>query len=451
MKLYDYTGKAYELNTETDKTLTEENVPADAEAVGLAFNSIGMSIIEPDSVDVPRIYITGTLPTTKEQGELPVILTYKSRTNEFTSYATLKVQGDSTTMFPKKNFTIKLFSDSSRTVKDKHAFKNWSSYNKFVIKANWLDITHARNVVCAKIWYDMVKSRSDYNNLPTELLESDHLACIDGFPITMYANGQYYGRYAFNLTKDNMLNMDEDNPDHAMVQGQGYDDGTAFKGTSVQYWSDELTDDLTHVQPRWVDILSFVSTSSDADFKANLKNYFSIPSLIDFYLFGTAFLAWDSYGKNQSYLTYDGSYFICSAYDMDNTIGLYWTGTMPFSPTVEWFPYNRITSEGVVSGDNVNNLYKRLATLFNAEIVARWAELRQHGGALSFENIDKHFADWCSLATIEQMKEDYASTTAGGAFTDMANIAGGNATSNNLQQIINFMHDRLVRFDALIV
>ena len=450
MNIYDYEGNIYSIDVETDKTLTEEDVPADAKTVGAAFNSIGISIVEPGVSDVPMVYITGTLPTTKDQGELPVMLTYKSKTKEFTSYATLKVQGDSTTAFPKKNFTIKLFSDSARTVKDKHAFRNWSKYNKFVVKANWLDITHARNVVCARIWYDMVKSRSDYSDLPMDLLESDHLACIDGFPVTMYVNGQYYGRYAFNLTKDNMLNMDEDNPDHAMVQGQGYDAGTYFKGTSVQYWSDELTDDLTHVQPRWVDILSFVSTSSDATFKANLENYFSVPSLIDFYLFGTAFFAWDSFGKNQSYLTYDGDYFICSAYDMDNTIGLYWTGTMPFSPTAEWYPYDTISESGTIT-DNGNNLYKRLATLFDTEIVARWAELRQHGGALSFENIDKHFANWCSLATTEQMKEDYASTTAGGAFTGMANIAGGNASTNNLQQIINFMHDRLALFDTLIV
>ena len=451
MNIYDYEGNAYAINIETDKTLTEENRPADAKAVGTAFDSIGVSIIEPDLTDIPRLYITGTLPTTKEQGELPVMLTYKSKTNEFTSYATLKVQGDSTTGFPKKNFTIKLFSNQARTVKDKHAFKNWSKYNKFVIKANWLDITHARNVVGARIWTDMVKTRSDYNNLPTEMLESDNLACIDGFPVMMYANGQYYGRYAFNITKDNMLNMDEDNPNHAMVQGQGYDAGTAFKGTSTQYWSDELTDDLTHVQPRWVDILSFVSTSSDATFKSNLKNYFSVPSLIDFYLFGTALFAWDNYGKNQSYLTYDGNYFICSAYDMDNTVGLYWTGAMPFSSTTAWFPYNSISSEGAITGDNANNLYKRLATLFNSEIVARWMALRQHDGALSFENIDKRFVEWCSLVTREQMTEDYASTTAGGAFTGMANIAGGNVSTNNLQQIINFMHDRLAYFDTLIV
>lgn len=453
MNIYDYKGNTYSVEVETDKTLTEENVPADAKAVGETFDSIGVSIIEPGVSDVPMIYITGTLPTTKEQGELPVMLTYKSKTDEFTSYATLKVQGDSSTAFPKKNYTIKLYKDQAHSVKDKHKFKYWSAYNKFVIKANWIDITHARNVVGARIWSDMVKTRSDYNNLPAEMLASDNLACIDGFPVMLYANGQYYGRYAFNITKDNMLNMDEDNVGHAMVQGQGYDGGTYFKRVIIDNWSDELTDDITHVQARWEEILSFVSTAADATFRTNLKNYFSVPSLIDWYLFGLAFLAYDSYGKNQSYLTYDGNYFICSAYDMDNIVGMYWTGEIAYKPTDAWYPYSTTTSlspSGNTFSDNGNYLYKRIADLFGTEIKSRWAELRTHGGGLSFENIDKRFSEWCSLVTVEQMKEDYASSTAGGAFTGMANIAGGNVTTNNIQQIVQFMHDRLVYLDALL-
>lgn len=452
MKIYDYKGRVVEITVDTDKTITKENFPADAKAVGLLFDSIGVSVIEPSSNDIPVLFVTGTLPTAKSEGELPVELTYKSKTNEFTTYATLKVQGDSTAAYPKKNYTIKMYSDEARKVKDKHKFKHWSEYNKYVIKANWIDITHSRNVVGAKIWSDMVKSRSDYNDLPIEMIESDNLACIDGFPVIMYANGQYYGRYSFNITKDNMLNMDEDNTGHAMVQGQGYDEGTAFKSSSVEYWTDEFTDDLTHVQARWQEILSFVSTASDADFKKNLSNYFSVPSLIDWYLFGVAFFAYDSYGKNQSYLTYDGRYFICSAYDMDCILGIWWEGDLKYPATDIWYPYQSASkdSSGHYYG-NANNLFKRLSEQFDAEIKARWAELRKHGNALSFENLDKRFNEWCSLFTIEQMKEDYAATTAGGAFTGMANKEGGNATTNNIQQIIGFIHDRLVLYDTLMI
>lgn len=410
---------------------------------------------EPMVGDVPRIYITGTLPTTKEQGEYSVELTYKSKTEEFTSYATLKVQGDSSTQYAKKNYTIKLFQDSSHSTKDKHTFRNWSKRNKFVIKANWIDITHSRNVVGARIWSDMVASRSDYNLLPQELIDSDNLGAIDGFPVMVYANGYYYGRYTWNIPKDGMLNMDEDNPNHAMVQGQSNtDNGCKFRSTSVTYWSDELTDDLTHVQARWESILSFVSTSTDVNFKANLGNYFSIPSLIDWYLFGLALFSYDSYGKNQSYLTYDGNYFICSAYDMDCILNIFWTGYMPFQATEAWYPYLHIVYTNVNTGEHTgfedgNYLFERLAEQFDTEIKARWSQLRQHGGALSFENIDSKFDEWCSHVTSVEMSEDYANTTANGAFTAMSSIAGGNVSTNNIQQIRQFAHDRLAYVDTL--
>lgn len=423
------------------------------------YNVDGLEIVtgttEPAPNDVPKIYITGNLPTAKEQGEYSVVLTYKSAKQEFTSFATLKVQGDSSTRYAKKNYTIKLFADSAHTVKDKHVFRDWRAYNKFVIKANWIDITHSRNVVGARIWADMVKSRSDYSSLPTLLKSADNVGAIDGFPVMVFANGYYYGRYAFNITKDNMLNMDEENTAHAMVQGQdNTDNGCKFRSTSVTNWSDELTDDLTHVQTRWQSILSFVSTATDANFKANLSQYFSVPSLIDWYLFGLAFFAYDSYGKNQSYLTYDGNYFICSAYDMDCILNIFWTGYMPFQANEAWYPYLHIVYSNTTTGAHTgfeegNYLFERLASQFDTEIKARWAQLRQHGGALSFANVDKRFEEWCAPVTKTQMQEDYASTTANGEFTAMADIAGGNVDTNNIQQIRQFAHDRLVYVDSL--
>lgn len=457
--IYDISGERKFLDNTVRYDIPQEKTENEKyiARTNLGINSFVPEIfsVEPIKGDVPTIYITGELPTSKDQGELPVMLTYNSKTIQFTSYATLKVQGDSTAAWPKKNYTIKLYSDSARTVKDKHVFKTWSAYNKFVIKADWIDITHARNVVGAKIWSAMVESRSDYSLLPDELKEADNKGAIDGFLVKVFANGYYYGRYSFNLTKDNMLNMDEDDPNHAMVQGQSNtDSGCQFRSTSTTYWSDELTDDLTHVETRWKAILSFVSTASSANFKSQLSNYFSVPSLIDWYLFGLAFWAYDSFGKNQSYLTYDGNYFICSAYDMDGILGLYWSGYMPFQPTEAWYPYLHTVYTDGTTGEHSgfeqgNYLYERLASSFATEIKARWAELRSHGGALSFANVDRMFYDWCSYSTKEDMEKDYASTTANGAFVDMDNRPGGSTNTNNLEQIMDFIKKRFAYVDGL--
>ena len=43
------------------------------------------------------------------------------------------------------------------------------SSNKYVLKANWIDHTHARNIVSANLWSQIVASREDYDTLPEEL------------------------------------------------------------------------------------------------------------------------------------------------------------------------------------------------------------------------------------------------------------------------------------------
>ena len=67
------------------------------------------SNIEPQDDDLPNVYITGTLPTAKSDGDLPITIHYISKTLDFKNYGTLKVQGASSAGYPKKNFTLKLY------------------------------------------------------------------------------------------------------------------------------------------------------------------------------------------------------------------------------------------------------------------------------------------------------------------------------------------------------
>jgi hypothetical protein len=132
-------------------------------------NKLDFSILEPKEDDIPKVFINGIIPTTKD--DVNAELTYISKTLTFHSYITIKCQGTSSMKYPKKNFTIKLFEDETRSQKKKVGFKNWGEQNKFCLKANWIDISHARNVVSARLWGDVVKSRSNYDELP-ELLRT---------------------------------------------------------------------------------------------------------------------------------------------------------------------------------------------------------------------------------------------------------------------------------------
>ena len=406
-----------------------------ADFVGESF-----SIYEPKNNDIPKVFIDGIIPTTKD--DVLAELTYISKTLQFHSYITIKCQGTSSMKYPKKNFTIKLYSDESRSEKLKIDFKGWGKQYKFNLKANWIDISHARNVVSARLWGDVVKSRPTYNILPELLKTSPNQGAIDGFPIKVYANGIYQGRYTWNIPKDGwMTNMDDELNTHCILCGENYDSG-CFRTPALideSDWSDELHDSCPdNIKTRWNEVIDFVINSTDDEFKANLGNYFDVPSLIDYDLFGLAVCGSDSYGKNQIYMTYDGNKWIASMYDLDTTWGMYWNGE-----TLVAADYARNKFEDYVNGRLGNLLYSRMEQLFYQELQSRWLELK--AGPLSMINIITRFENFMEYMPQELVKEDYASTTAGGAYSGIPSIA-----KNNLQQIRNFAAARQAWTDAYI-
>lgn len=405
----------------------------------LGLNDIApKTIIEPAEDDIPKVFINGVIPTTKD--EVSAELTYISKTLSFHAYIEIKCQGTSSMSYPKKNFTIKLFEDAEHTIKKKIAFKGWGKQNKFCLKANWIDISHLRNIVSAQLWSDIVESRSNYETLPELLRESPNNGAVDGFPIKVYNNGIYQGRYTWNIPKDKwMFNMDDDLEEHCVLCGENYDSG-CFRAAAVideSDWSDEIHDSCPDlIKTSWNNVIDFVMNSSDDDFKANIETYFDLQSLLDYHIYGMYMCGIDQYGKNQIYMTYDGVKWIASMYDMDSTWGLYWNGQ-----TLLGTDYGRDKYEDQIQGRLGNLLYERIEHNYSAELLARWNELKT--SVLSMSNIINRFEKLADVAPLELVKEDYASTTGNGAYTTIPSV-----TKNNLQQIRNFAAARRAWTDA---
>lgn len=399
-------------------------------------------VIEPGHYDIPILTITGSLPTTKDQGELPITLNYKSKTMEFNCFATLKVQGNSSTGFPKKNFTLKLYSDSERKKKYKIDFKGWGKQSKYVLKANWVDITHSRNVVSARIWADIVKQRDYWASLPEELKTSPNQGAIDGFPVRIYANNVYQGRYTLNIPKDTwMVNMDDSLDTNCMLYSEDYASG-CFRASAVidgNDWTDEVHKNVPDtIITKWNQIINFVMTSSDSDFVTHLSDYFDVDSLVDYYIYAYVSTGLDSMGKNQIYLTYDGQKWIASMYDMEGVWGMYYNGQKFVSPTYRM-------QEDYETGYNgtSNLLYDRLEALFGAKIKSRYAELRST--VLSPEHIINRFKEFTEITPQSIVELDYAPSTGGGRFTNIPS-----KTTNNIVQIRENVFARLAYVDGKI-
>ena len=105
----------------------------------------------------------------------------------FTSNIKIKVQGSSSAKFPKKNYTINLYNDSTYAEKQKVDMgQGWGKFNKYCLKANWIDdLTHSRNIVTARLAAKMQAKYGLFEDTPNNGL-------IDGFPVEIYLNGEMH-------------------------------------------------------------------------------------------------------------------------------------------------------------------------------------------------------------------------------------------------------------------
>ena len=137
-KLYDVLEQI--INKVNKSVKIEEGQEFTDEEKRIVLTNLGLTdiapktVVEPEEDDIPKVFIDGTIPTTKD--DVNAELTYISKTLTFHAYITIKCQGNSSMSYPKKNFTVKLFEDAEHTSKKKINFKGWGKQNKFCLKAN---------------------------------------------------------------------------------------------------------------------------------------------------------------------------------------------------------------------------------------------------------------------------------------------------------------------------
>lgn len=387
--------------------------------------------VEPQDDDIPKVFFSGEKPTSKSS--VHATMEYKSKTEHFKGYVDIKCQGTSSMAYPKKNYTIKMFADSTMTKKVKKDFKGWGAQSKFCLKANYIDHSHARNICSAKLWNQIVASRENYALLPELLRTSPCNGAIDGFPIKVYYNNNYEGVYTWNIPKDKwMFNMDDTLDNHCVLCGEEYTSG-CFLTANASAWSDEIHDTMpASIVTSFNAFQNFVINSSDEQFKTNLENYVYVDSLIDYYIFQYVICGLDSMGKNQLFATYDGTKWIATSYDMDSTFGIYWNGQKFVAPT-----YRMQDDYESVKNGAANKLYVRLEKLFVNEIKARYSQLR--ADILSYNNIVNTFEPFMDTIGNDLYAED---------LTIYSGIPSG--STNNIQQIRNYYRDRVTYVDAQI-
>ena len=173
-------------------------------------DSSDADVLDPALLNMPVVYISdlegAEIPLTKLQkanGEIVVKYKYVSNNKygSFECFSEIKVQGASSSGYPKKNYNVKFFRDETLTDKLKVDL-GWGTENKYTMKANYVDFSQGRNIVAARLFSQVVQSR---DNIAQGLLNAPNYGVIDGFPILVYVNGSFHGIYTMNIPKDDWM------------------------------------------------------------------------------------------------------------------------------------------------------------------------------------------------------------------------------------------------------
>lgn len=390
--------------------------------------------VEPAHDDIPSLFIKGEMPEAKTY--VPMEMEYVSKTDKFHSYIYAKLQGTSSLEHPKKNLTVVFYEDEARSNGLYKDFKGWGKANKFVLKADYTDILHARNVVCAKLWSKVVASRPDYDSLPEELKNSPNNGAIDGFPVKVYVNSEYQGLYSFTIPKGAwQFGLNESNPDHALIGAEINDNGDADyernpcnfsevwrdADTYHDAWEIEVGSDKTQIRALWNMIYTAINFG-----EANIEDYLDVQSAIDYFIFQDIILGTDGLAKNMLMVTYDMAKWYLSAYDMDATFDLSWEGELLDCCDVEMPDYPYL--------NNYSQLLQFLWDNYWDEMVERYFELRN--SVLSEAAIISEFENYINIYGEDVYIQDAI------PYPDIPN-----ATENNLSRLKTFAHSRLEFLD----
>src|SRR5699024_6410726 len=106
--ILDKNGAISEAEAESDNIMPSSNIETENNNLIIQDNIVVFP--EPNGLTEVQIDTLGNeLPDSKDDGDLPVMLTFNAGGATINTYGEIKVQGSSTAKWPKKNWTLKFY------------------------------------------------------------------------------------------------------------------------------------------------------------------------------------------------------------------------------------------------------------------------------------------------------------------------------------------------------
>ena len=335
---------------------------------------------------IPVLFLSGDVSEMTKEVKVPLSFKYEG----ISGTLQCKWQGNYTVNYPKKNFSLTKLSPGLDL--------GWGTQKKYVTKAEWVDGTLSKNTCAAKLWGKIVKSRTGTDAIITKLKTCPNGGAIDGFPIILILNDEFYGVCNFNIPKDKwMMNMGE-GAFEVILPCEAAINAARFKGTitkqnlldekgfSIEYiTSDDQTDTLVANLNTAINFC--ITNQNNSSFKDELSNYIDIDSAIDYYIYSCLLSNWDGVNHNYILSSYDGVKFFFTAYDLDHTFE------------------NRsdINFSNLANGHNIFNLFYKYD---KDTLKQRYYDLRK--SVMSEENVFYTFQEYQNRIPYSAIKEESA-------------------------------------------
>ncbi|AEO93612.1 gp353 [Bacillus phage G] len=313
-------------------------------------------------------------------------------------------QGTSSKNYPVKNWTIKLRDGGVPSLN--YAPKNdWKPEDRWTLKANFMDSSHANNVGTCKFINDFFKPYP----YPSQIADPKTRSSVDGFPVRLQINGEDVGIYTWNIDRYALNNYgfvtyNTDGTVNRHANAVSYEIGVnsssgagAFHDDSwdsirsefkcrYNYRGEEsvVTEKIplngvvttvlkTGMHNELQALVTWVKNSSDEQFRSELEEHFSKRHLIDYYLIAYVFGMVDNLGKNMVLSTWGknsqgNTVWYPSFYDVDSLYGLNNSGIIAFNAGLDMDKGDYNTSRSM--------LWTKLVKMFGQEIRERYHELR---------------------------------------------------------------------------
>ncbi|GAB3936220.1 CotH kinase family protein [Larkinella terrae] len=316
----------------------------------------------------------------------------------FSASMGIRIRGNTSRLYPKKSYNMELWKDPNGNEELEKSLFGMREDSKWLFLAMYNEPLRVNNSTAWAIWLKM-------HQLYYTAQEPGALAGIRTRYCDVFVNNSYNGVYLITEDLDRKQLKLKKTKDNGDMRGELYKSGAKTDATAftsvfnnnalLPYDNNSATWSGYEMDypklPYWNNLfglVSFITKSSDSDFRNQVGGKFKVDNLIDVFLFLNAIGATeDNFGNNQFFARYkENEPYMLLPWDFDISMGNI-SGKM----------------DGLAEAIRTNGFFYRLMTLnpngFKSKMRKRWFALRQ--GELATVNFKKNFTDNTSLLTNE--------------------------------------------------